>query len=70
MIILMFISVPIFLLLPSDAYAYFDPGTGSFVLQMLVASLIGGLYAIKLYFAKLKKFFGDFFSRNRPDGRG
>ncbi len=43
------------------AHAYIDPGSGSFLLQMLLASLIGGMLTIKLYFnsfkAKLKSLF-------------
>ena len=44
-------------LFPKDAHAYLDPGTGSYILQLLIASLIGGLFVIKTYFQKIKSFF-------------
>ncbi len=44
-------------ILPFNVNAYIDPGTGTFVLQMLFASLIGGLFTIKMYFQKVKNFF-------------
>lgn len=36
------------------AHAYIDPGSGSFMLQMLIASLIGASLTIKTYFKILK----------------
>ncbi len=42
------------LLFPSDAYAYLDPGTGSYIMQLLIAFVLGGLFAIKLYWKKVK----------------
>ena len=41
------------------AHAYLDPGTGSFFLQMLIGALAGGFFAIKMYWAKVKTFFGQ-----------
>ncbi len=40
-----------------SAFAYLDPGSGSYILQMLVAGFLGGLYAIKLYWVRIKNFF-------------
>lgn len=39
------------------AYAYLDPGSGSIILQGLLAAIAGALAAIKLYWLKLKNFF-------------
>jgi nitrate/nitrite transporter NarK len=39
------------------AYAYLDPGTGSMVLQAVVAGFFGALFAIKMYWAKITGFF-------------
>lgn len=33
--------------------AYLDPGSGSFILQILIASLVGGLFLVKTYWHKL-----------------
>jgi len=37
--------------------AYLDPGTGSILLQGLVAGVAGGIVAVKLYWGKVKHFF-------------
>lgn len=36
------------------ALAYLDPGTGSLILQGLIAAIAGSLLTIKLYWYKLK----------------
>jgi hypothetical protein len=55
------------LLLPRNSYAYLDPGTGSFIIQMLIAIIVGGLFMIKLYFKKIKGFFKRTFSKGGTD---
>ncbi len=39
---------------PGVAAAYLDPGTGSLVLQMALAGLLGALFTLKLYWRRLK----------------
>ena len=46
-----------------DAHFYIDPGTGSLILQVLIASFIGGLFLIKVYWGKVKAFFKNLFLR-------
>jgi hypothetical protein len=41
-----------------DAYAYLDPGTSSMILQGLIGGIAGGLFAIRVYWGKLKGRFG------------
>jgi hypothetical protein len=36
---------------------YLDPGSGSFLLQILLAALLGSAFAIKMYWKKIKSFF-------------
>ena len=56
------------LLFPSAAYAYVDPGTGSYFLQILIAGILGAAFAVKLYWRKLKSFLtGTVFGRNRRE---
>ena len=50
---------------PHRAYAYLDPGTGSFMLQMLIAAVVGGMFAIKQFRDKAKNFLKILFSKNR-----
>ncbi len=37
-----------------DAHAYLDPATGSYITQMIVAGLLGGLFAVKTFWRNLK----------------
>lgn len=39
------------------AHAYLDPGTGSFVIQTLLAALFGGLFVLKSYWVRIKSWF-------------
>lgn len=43
--------------------AYLDPGSGSFIIQLLVAALFGALFLVKLYWGKIKTFFQNHFSK-------
>jgi hypothetical protein len=51
-------STPIHELLPTlgsrAPFAYLDPGSGSFILQLLVAGILGGLVALRMSWAKIK----------------
>ena len=38
--------------------AYIDPGSGSFILQALIATLAGALVAVNIYWQKIKRFLG------------
>ena len=44
-------------ILPAPSHAYLDPGTGSYLLQILSAGILGALFIIKTYWHKIKKFF-------------
>jgi len=48
-----------------NAFAYLDPGTGSFVLQMLIAGVLGGLFVIKTYWRKIKIFINKIFDKEK-----
>jgi len=37
----------------SSAFAYVDPGTGSYLLQIIIGFVLAGLYALKHYWARL-----------------
>jgi hypothetical protein len=51
---LVFVSM---LLLASTqvAQAYVDPGTGSYIIQILIALLAGAAFAVKIYWRKIKQ---------------
>ena len=52
-------------LTPTTAYAYLDPGTGSFILQMLIASFLGAVLYVRLAWDRTRLFFTRRFSPNR-----
>ena len=42
---------------PSISSAYIDPGTGSYIIQIVIAGALGSLFTIKLFYKKIKRFF-------------
>jgi len=51
--------------IPQNAFAYVDPGTGSYIIQMIIAALVGGLFALKLFWVRIKTFFATLFKRKK-----
>ncbi len=47
--------------------AYLDPGTGSFLLQLLLATSLGALFLVKTFWKRIKGFFSRLFSGNKAD---
>lgn len=43
--------------------AYLDPGSGSYLLQLLIAGLLGGLFMLRNYWGRVKGFFLGLFSK-------
>lgn len=50
-----------------NGHAYLDPGTGSFVLQVLVASLLGAVFIIKRYWIKIVSIFRKRSTKSESD---
>jgi len=51
------------LLFPRHAYGYIDPGTGSYVFQIIIAAFVAVSFAVKIFWHKIKGFFSRLFSR-------
>ena len=45
------------LVTPSWAYAYIDPGTGSFIIQAIIGTLLAAGFFIRLAWARIHAFF-------------
>lgn len=58
---LIFYSVFLFFLFAKSVQAYVDPGTGSYLLQLLAAGLLSGLFFMKNAIRSAKRFFGKMF---------
>lgn len=54
---MLILIVLLILIFPPQAQAYLDPGTGSYITQLLIGGLVGGGYLIKMYFHKIVDFF-------------
>ena len=48
----------------APAFAYLDPGTGSIILQGIIATVAGMLVAGRLYWQRVKAFFASLVSGN------
>ena len=55
------------LALPSTAHAYLDPGTGSYVVQLLIGTVLGGLFAVGMFWRRVVASFKRFFKRGSKD---
>ncbi len=56
-----------FIFFPTKASAYLDPGTGSYVIQIVLAFVIGGLYGLKLYYKKIILYIQRLVSKEKND---
>ena len=50
-----------------EAYAYLDPGSGSYMLQLIIGGLLGGLFAVKMYWGKIRTFIKGLFYKTKND---
>jgi len=48
--------------------AYIDPGTGSLIIQILLAALVGAGFGVKIFWTKIKTFFFKVFTKKRGGG--
>ena len=57
----------IFKTLTISSFLYLDPGSGSFILQVLIASFVGIGFALRSYWGKIKNLFGKNTETEAPD---
>ena len=50
-------SIYFFLIYIKLAYSYLDPGSSSYILQLIVGALVGFFVTLKIYWLKFKNFF-------------
>jgi hypothetical protein len=51
-----------------NANAYLDPGTGSYIFQIFIAVVVGGIFLIKLYLNRIISFFKNSFLKKGKNG--
>lgn len=49
---------------------YLDPGSGSYIFQLIIAALVGAAFLLKVYWRKIKGFMARLFSRDGKSGEG
>ncbi len=51
-----------------NAYAYLDMGTGSYIIQVAIASMLGVLVTVRIYWKKIKAYVAKLFSGGKDAG--
>ena len=52
-------------LLPSNAYAYLDPGTGSIILQAILGFIAAAIATLSVYWTKFKILMSKIFKKKK-----
>lgn len=60
---LVFFSCVLFLFLSKNVYAYIDPATGNYLIQLVLAATVGIGIAYRFFWGKIKATFKKFFSK-------
>ena len=53
----------------TDISYYIDPGTGSLIIQVAIASAISGLFMLKLFWGRVKLFVGKLLGRHQEEDK-
>ena len=51
----------------SRPLTYLDPGSGSYLLQLLIAGALGALFALRIYWSRIKRTILRLFGRARDE---
>ncbi|UCH98746.1 MAG: hypothetical protein JSV88_23545 [Candidatus Aminicenantes bacterium] len=57
----------LFLVLTTWCYGYIDPGTGSYLIQIIIAVIAGAALGVKLSWKKIKRFFANLLSKDNTN---
>jgi len=52
---------------PQKPPLYLDPGSGSFIFQLIIASLLGGVFIVKAYWKRITAFVRKVISRKEDE---
>jgi len=58
----LFVILAVIIFYSMPAYAYLDPGTGSFVIQILIGAVLSTFFAVKMFWKKITAFVRRFFN--------
>jgi hypothetical protein len=51
----------------SRPLSYLDPGSGSYLLQLLIAGALGALFALRIYWGRIKRFIARLVGRAKDE---
>jgi len=57
----------VLLSIPQNAAAYLDPGSGSYIIQLLIGVAAGGLFALKIFWGKVSSFLKSTLVKQKKD---
>jgi hypothetical protein len=60
-----YVSIWVFLFVTTWCFGYIDPGTGSYVIQVLLGVLMGASVAVSIFWGKIKSFFAKLFTKKK-----
>jgi hypothetical protein len=61
------LAVSIFFLSSTNSFAYLDMGTGSYIIQAILAGFFASLFFIKTYWFKLSAFISKILGKSKED---
>ena len=61
------LAFTLYFLSSTNSFAYLDMGTGSYIIQAILAGFFASLFFIKTYWFKLSQFISKIFSRSKED---
>lgn len=64
--IVLFVLI-ITMMIPKYTYAYIDPGTGSYLFQMLMAGVLGAAFVIKMAWQNIKSYISNKIGTQKTD---
>lgn len=56
-----------FIFSKDQSFAYFDPGTGSYILQVVAATFFAGIFVMKMGWRHITSFFSHLFKSGKKD---
>ncbi|MGE5342966.1 MAG: hypothetical protein ACM3SY_15940 [Candidatus Omnitrophota bacterium] len=62
-----YVSLIVFLFVTTWSFGYIDPGTGSYVIQVVLGVLVGASLGIKIFWTKIKTSIQSLFSKNKKE---
>ena len=57
------------MLFMNSAYAYIDPGTGSMIVQAIIAALVAIGASVGIFWNRVRSLFGRLFGRKNSEGQ-